>query len=567
MNTLNSRTAKRAHMTVSEVLVDRLLARGVDTFFGVPGTQTLPLNEVVDRRDDLRFVCARHETAVTHEAWGYAEASGTPAATVVIPGPGDLHAANGLRNALNDCTPMVHLSIETEPEVRGKGGIHETPPDTYDNLVKENVLVETPESVAAEVERAVEVATTHPKGPVRVGIPKNFLRMEAPQAEVGSHEPADPPGVSPAAIEDVADRLRSAANPVVIGGNGVRAAEATDELLTVAESLDAPVASTYKAKGVIPEDHDLYADIMSSGSSAALAECFEESDAALAVGTDFDAVTTQHWSYDLPDELVHVTMDPSDFGSGYEPSVALLADAKKALAALAEELKADAGNPEQADTGRSGAERAGAVRAAKADRIAALAVDEAPFTSASVLGTLREALPRNTVATGDSGGFRLWAAVAFEAYDHREYVHNGSWASMGCGLPAAIGAKVAEPDKPVVSLIGDGGLFMCLHELHTAVAEEIPVVVVVANNNDYAIISAEAGREYELAADEYAWAGSPASFSGVAESLGMAATCVETTAELTAAVEDALDRDGPTLIEVPTAQDEPQAGSWLSADE
>ena len=136
MNTFNSRTAKRAHMTVSEVLVDRLLARGVDTFFGVPGTQTLPLNEVVDRRDDLRFVCARHETAVTHEAWGYAEASGTPAATVVIPGPGDLHAANGLRNALNDCTPLLHIAVETEPEIRGGDGIHETPPDTYDNLVK-----------------------------------------------------------------------------------------------------------------------------------------------------------------------------------------------------------------------------------------------------------------------------------------------------------------------------------------------------------------------------------------------------------------------------------------------
>lgn len=550
-------------MSVSEVLIDRLLARGVDTFFGVPGTQTLPLNEVVDRRDDLRFVCARHETAVTHEAWGYAEASGTPAATVVIPGPGDLHAANGLRNALNDCTPLVHLSIETEPEVRGKGGIHETPPDTYDNLVKENVLVETPESTAAEVERAVEIATTHPKGPVRVGIPKNFLRLEVPQAQLGSHEPADPPGISADAVEDVANRLRSASNPIVIGGNGVRAANATDELHAVAESLDVPVTSTYKAKAVIPEDHDLYTDIMSSGSTAALDECFRESDIALAIGTDFDAVSTQHWSYDLPEDLVHITMDPSDFGSGYEPSVALLADAKKALTALAEELGADAGNPE-----RTGAERAGAVREAKADRLADLvSVDEAPFTSASVLATLRDVLPRDTIATGDSGGFRLWAAVAFEAYDYRQYVHNGSWASMGCGLPAAIGAKVAKPDQPVVSLIGDGGLFMCLHELHTAVAEEIPVVVVVANNNDYAIISAEAGREYELAADEYAWAGSPASFSGVADALGMASSVVETTTELTAAVEAALERDGPTLIEVPTAQDEPQAQSWMARDD
>jgi acetolactate synthase-1/2/3 large subunit len=549
-------------MSVSDAIIDRLLAHGIDTFFGIPGTQTLPINEVIGRRDDIEFICARHETAVTHEAWGYGEATGEPAATVVIPGPGDLHASNGLKNALNDCTPMIHLSIETEPDVRGKGGIHETPSDTYDNLVKENILVKTPESTATEVERAIEIAKTHPKGPIRVGIPKNFLSMDTQQAAVGAHHPIDPPGIDDIDIERVADRLRSAANPIVVAGNGVRVAEATEELRAVAESLGAPVVSTYKAKGVISENHELYADIMCSGSTAELNDCFQESDLALAVGTNFDGVTTQSWSYDLPDELIHITMEPSDFGSGYDPMIALLSDAKKALAGLGEELGVDAGKSE-----RSGAERAREVREAKADRLAeVVSVDEAPFTSVSVLSTLRDVLPENTTVTGDSGGFRLWAAVMFKAYNHRQYVHNGSWASMGCGLPAAIGAKVGKTDDPVVSLIGDGGLFMCLHELHTAVAEEIPVIVVVANNNDYATISAEAGREYELASDEYAWAGSPASFSAVAEGLGMASYSVETREELTATVEEVLGSGEPALIEVPTAQDEPQAQSWMSRD-
>ncbi|MFW6318325.1 MAG: thiamine pyrophosphate-binding protein, partial [Halorubrum sp.] len=131
--------------TVAEAVVDHMLARGIDVAFGIPGKQTLPLNRALADRD-ARFVVARHETAVTHEAWGYAETSepGEMAASVVVPGPGDMNAMNGLKNALNDCVPLLHLAVETEREVRGGDGIHETPPETYDTVVKENVLVDSP---------------------------------------------------------------------------------------------------------------------------------------------------------------------------------------------------------------------------------------------------------------------------------------------------------------------------------------------------------------------------------------------------------------------------------------
>ncbi|MFC6736935.1 thiamine pyrophosphate-binding protein, partial [Halolamina salina] len=179
-------------MTLAAAVIDRLVEHGIDTVFGIPGKQTLPLNEAVDGRDDVQFVMARHETAVSQQAWGYAETSGRPAATVVVPGPGDMNAMNGLKNAYNDNTPLVHIAVETDPEVRGRDGIHETPPETYDTVTKANRVVKNPDGVLAEVERAVETATTAPKGPVRLGIPKSYLPAAAPKGGVAVTDTGQP---------------------------------------------------------------------------------------------------------------------------------------------------------------------------------------------------------------------------------------------------------------------------------------------------------------------------------------------------------------------------------------
>ena len=222
-------------MDVSQAVIERLTVGGIDTVFGIPGKQTLPLNEAIGRRDDIRFVVARHETAVTHQAWGYAETSGRPAATAVVPGPGDMNAMNGLKNALNDCTPLVHLAVETEPEIRGGDGIHETPPDTYDNVVKANLLVERPERTTAVLEEALAIAETPPKGPGRVGIPKNFLSMDVPLASAGEYSRESVSGVPEGEIDAAADLLADAEDPVIVAGGGVRAAEASDALRRVVD--------------------------------------------------------------------------------------------------------------------------------------------------------------------------------------------------------------------------------------------------------------------------------------------------------------------------------------------
>ncbi|AFZ72134.1 thiamine pyrophosphate-binding protein [Natronobacterium gregoryi] len=546
-------------MRVSEAVIDRLVENGIDTLFGIPGKQTLPLNEAVDERNDVEFVMARHETAVSHQAWGYAETSGEMAATVVIPGPGDMNAMNGLKNAKNDCTPVLHVAVETEPELRGGDGIHETPPDTYENVVKENITVQTPQSTIAELERAIDVARTPPNGPVRIGIPKNFLPMDVSLAEPGRDGPTSGGGVPAETISAGASLLADAKAPIVIAGGGVRASGASDELRSLAERLEAPVVTTYKGKGVFPDDHELSAGTLCGGSGTAIKTCLAEADAALGVGTDFDAVTTKGWSIDVPDDLVHVTLEATDVGTGYEPTVSIVADAGRTLSALEDELAG------REIANRDGGERARRTRNAIADRLSELAaVDEPPVTSVSALEALREAIPRDSVVAVDAGGFRLWALVAFEAYAPRDYVNPGSWATMGTGVPSAIGAAVANPDQDIVAITGDGGLMMCVHELHTIADEGLDVTVVVLDNDDYAIISEEAERSYRMDAGEYGWSETPIDFQSVAGGMGLETRRAETPAEIAETVGDAIGTAGPVLVEIPTDPYEPQSGVWMN---
>ncbi|MFC7058075.1 thiamine pyrophosphate-binding protein [Halovenus salina] len=544
-------------MKVGRAVIERLAENGIDTLFGIPGKQTLPLNEAIGTRDDIDFVVARHETAVSHAAWGYAETSGRPAATVVIPGPGDMNAMNGLKNALNDCTPLVHIAVETSPEIRGGDGIHETPPDTYDNVVKTNTVVESPESTLVELQRAIDTAMTPPKGPVRVGIPKNFLKQDVSLATPATYSREYTTDVPADDVIEGADVLAESDEPVILAGGGVRASGASDHLRAVADQLNAPIVTTYKGKGTVADDNDRVAGTLSGSASPELLDCLAEADAMLAVGTDFDAVATRAWSVEVPDSLVHVTLSSGDLGTGYDPTVGIVADAATTLDALATELD-DRPTPDG-----NGVERAAAVRAGTTDRVEPLLGDEPPITSVQALRTVRETLPEEAVVAADAGGFRVWGLNVFEAAGPRSYVNPGSWATMGTGLPSGLGAQLANPDDDVVVLTGDGGLMMCLHELHTAVSEEIPITLVVFNNSDYAIISEEAGRSFDLPEEAYSWADAPLDFATIADGMGLETAQASRPDEIAAALSEALATDAPTLLEVPTDPTEPQASTWM----
>lgn len=533
-------------------LYDALVNAGIEVLVGLPGTQTLPLDRIVAERDEMQYVMARHETSVPHVAWGYYEASGVPAATLTIPGPGDTNAMHGLKNAAEDCVPIIHVSADVDPADRGKSPIHEIEPETYDSVVKANYSVESKGELTETVERAIETALTPPYGPVRIGVPSGILEasFEAESVTVDSERVTyDNQSTYEAALAT----LRRAERPLVYVGGGARRSPGGPEAVNdLVEALDAPVLSTYKGKGVFPEDDPRFLGISAKHLPNSAREVLATADVVLALGTDFDGVTTADWSLPMGDSLIHVNIDVGEFDAAYEADVSVVADVATAAERLAAGL--DDGGPSVDPW--DGAEVASAAQSEFDERLEqrGLLTDD-PIQTPGALRTVRDVLPRDGVVTTDIGGFRLWAKQVFEVYGPHEYVTAGSWAGMGVGLPAAIGAKLARPERDVVSLTGDGGLMMSLTELHTAVEYGLSIPVIVFNNSDYGIISQSPKIAEYGDGRQFSW-NSP-DFGAIAEGFGCRGVAVGTRAELAAELQDALDADRPTLLDVEIPTNEP----------
>jgi len=546
-----------------EHVYEALVAAGVDLLVGLPGTQTLPLDRVVAARDDMDYVMARHETAIPHVAWGYYEATGRPAATLTVPGPGETNAMHGLKNALNDCVPVIHVTGDAAPEQRGKGPIHEIAPDTYDNVVKENVVVESRRELPAAVARGIELALTPPYGPVRLGVPSDFLADEfaAPAATV---EPERVTRDYSDALEAAAEIIVDARRPVIYAGGGVvRSETGASTVRALAVELDAGVITTYNSKGVFPEEHPQFLGVAGGSLPPGARRALDRSDAVLALGTDLDGLSTGNWALPLGDRLIHVTLDPADLDAGYEADVGIVADAGEAAGELRRLLAERTPPADRWDAATVGT----AVREEYRDHLRAsglLTATEDGLHTPALLRTVRESISDDTIVTTDIGGFRLWAMQAFPVAQPEEMVSAGSWAGMGVGLPGAIGAKLAEPDRPVVCLSGDGGLLMCIHELATAAEEGLDIVLVVANNSDYGIISKKP--QIRDVVEDHAFTWQSPDFPAIAEGFGWCGVSVADSARFERAISDALDRERPTLIDVDVPTGEPAASEAADFD-
>lgn len=534
-----------------EYIYDALVDAGIELLVGLPGTQTLPLDRVVADRDEIDYVMARHETSIPHIAWGYYEASKEPAATLTVPGPGDTNVMHGLKNAYDDCVPLIHISADANPEDRGKAPIHEIEPDTYDNVVKTNINVGKQVELTKKVERAVETALTEPYGPVRLGVPSGILEATFE---------ATPVTISPESVQydntenyaDAARELAAAERPVVyVGGGARRSPNGQDIVVRLAEELDAPAVTSYKGKGVFPEDDPRFAGVTAKHLPPGAVKMLKSADVVLALGTDFDGVTTANWSLPMGDTLVHVNLDVDDINAGYQADIPIIDDVGHAGA----EILARIQKASDRVSGWNGAKVGSDIQDEYISHLEGEGLlDDAEISTPSGLRAVREALPRDGIVTTDIGGFRLWAKQVFAAYDQACYITAGSWAGMGVGLPAALGAKAAHPERPVVSLHGDGGLMMCLTELHTAVESDLSIVLVVFNNSDYGVISKSPKIDEYTAGSRFEW--SSPDFTAIAEGFGCRGVDVDSQTELQTAVTEGIDADVPTVINVDVPVDE-----------
>lgn len=461
--------------TCGEKLMEMLSAYGIDTAFGIPGTHTIELYRGL-LRSSIRHVAPRHEQAAGFMADGYARVTGRPAVCLTVSGPGALNIATPMSQALQDSIPMLVISADNATYKRGlgEGRLHEVN-DLRLAMSQCSVwshLLTRPDELPMVLARAFAIFRSQRSGPVHIIIPQDVITADASHVAMTVWPSPSIAAPDPNAIRSAAELLNSTRRPVIaLGGGAVGAAEG---IRALAEKLDAPVTVTQNAKGILPRSHSLY--IAGSPSFDDVRALYHNSDVVLAIGTeiaetDYDFFFNGAFSFGDA-KLIRIDNDVAQLTRNAVPTLPIFADSKLAVESLLSLV-------EQKD--RDGAARARQVN----DRLGR--VDDPGYEA--FLAALLEALP-NLVLVGDSTQPAYFAASQYHPSRPRSFACAATgFGTLGYALPAAFGAKLGAPDRPVVALLGDGGVQYTINELSTATEAGIPVAVIVWNNRSYAEIA------------------------------------------------------------------------------
>jgi thiamine pyrophosphate-dependent acetolactate synthase large subunit-like protein len=474
-------------ISAADALVDRLRQHNVQFIFGYPGGQITPIYDALYRQSEVRHILARHEQAATFMADGYARATGQPGVCLAVCGPGVYNAATPLATSFSDSVPVLLISGQISSKAHGNrsGYYHENEQlRACESLTKWRRRSEHADAVVADVDDALAAMTRGRPGPVLLEIPVDILRgqIEPPPAFAKTHG-WSPPRPSQGDIQKAARHIAGWKKPLLIAGGGVVRCAAEPNLVRLAERLGAPVFHSFQGKCAIPGDHPLAARLPWSRATSDLTNMesfmsplFAEADGVLAVGCRFTQTFTGSWSLRLPESLVHIDIDREEIGRHYPPTLGIQADASCALSDLLAALPEAPRRP--------------------------WAQIEPIRTPAKVMGLdlmtpLRRALPRDAIIAGDVTQLTYSMLAEFPMHAPRTFLHPSAFVAMGYGIPAALGARTAYPDRTVMAIVGDGCFMMSGMELATAVQERLPITVVLVNDRSLSLIKSIQERRYE----------------------------------------------------------------------
>jgi acetolactate synthase-1/2/3 large subunit len=519
-----------------EAIVNGLVAHGVDTVFGLPGAQIYGLFDAFHQAQ-LKVIGARHEQACGYMAFGYARSSGRPGVFSVVPGPGVLNAGAAMLTAFGSNEPVLCLTGQVPSAFigQGRGHLHEMPDQlaTLRTFVKWAERIEYPDAAPAMVSRAFQEMLSGRRGPVALEMPWDVFTQ---RAEVGPSKPFDPlpsPLPDPDRIKAAAKLIADSKTPMIFVGSG--AIHAREEILELAELIDAPVVAFRSGRGIVSNAHELGLTM------AAAYRLWPQTDLMIGIGTRMELPTTFRWPF-RPDGLksVRIDIDPAEMRR-LTVDAPVVADAQAGTRELVAAVR------KQGYSRTSG--RRTAIREASA---AALEEIQSIQPQMAYLNILREVLPPNAIVTDELSqvGFTAW--FGFPIYEPRTFITSGYQGTLGSGFPTALGAKVANPNRPVVAITGDGGFMFGVQELSTAVQFNIGVVTLVFNNNAYGNVRRDQIERFDgrvVASDLV----NP-DFVKLAESFGVKAWRVTSPDHFRPALEQALAHNGPSLIaiDVPT---------------
>jgi thiamine pyrophosphate-dependent acetolactate synthase large subunit-like protein len=528
--------------TGGDRVVEALRGEGVRHVFGIPGYHNLAIYDALLRDGGIQHILARHESGAAFMADGYARAAGLPGVALVTTGPGATNALTPLVESYAGSVPVVLIASDIASDLVGRdlGALHEVVNqiDCFRPVSRWAEALTEARAIPGAVAGAFGLLRTGRPGPIVLSIPYDFLtaRVEAPAA-AGGHGSRPPCHV--ADVEDAARLLRRASTPLVIAGGGVIAAGAEPELRAVVRRLGAPVIATVAGRGALDERDAAFQGVLPD--RRACREPLTTADVILAVGTKLGHRSLEKLAVTLgPGQaLVHLDLDPSVIDRVFKARVAVVGDARDGLARLTTAL----GNGAPA----SGWDRAWLAR---------VKADAGPRYTPQIAGlieTLRGALPEDAIVVNDQTGLTYWMEWRFPVYAPRTFLYPAGSASLGYAVPAAIGAKVARPDRAVIAVAGDGGFMYSVNELATAVKYRLPIVFLVLNDGRFGAIK----WLQELLFTRWGEADlTNPDFVALAHAFGAHAERVEV-ATLAPAIARGLGADGPTVLELPIAIDPP----------
>jgi acetolactate synthase I/II/III large subunit len=569
--------------TVAQLLVKYLEQRGVEHIFGLCGHTNIAVLAALEN-SSIRFVNTRHEQIAAHAADGYARARKKTGVVLSHLGPGLTNAATGVANAALDSIPMVVIAGDVPSHYYGKHPHQEvnlhadaSQFEIYRPFVKRAWRVDRPHLLPEIVDKAFHLAESGRPGPVLISVPMDIFSAEAPATlfdKVKANALAyQKPSIDDTTAQRIVNALLRARKPVLYVGGGVLLADAAEELRAFVDHLGIPVAHSLMGKGALPDDHALTLGMTGFWGTKYINDSCRNADYILALGTRFCEADCSSWEGEYtfnipPTKLIHIDIDPSEIGRNYPVELGVVADLKQALTVLNRVARELSPQPRINEPLRQ--EIVAYRKQFKSGNAAAEVSAQFPMRPERILADVRAVLPRNAIITTDVGWNKNGVGQQFPIFEPGSILTPGGYATMGFGAPAALGAKIARPDRVVVSLVGDGGFGQNPAVLASAVEQNVAVVWVVMNNLAFGTIAglekAHFGTTFGTVFRHNDQPYSP-NFAAVAKAYGVDAVRVESADQFKPALEHAVACGKPYLLDVIMENAPvPTAGHWNIMD-
>ncbi|WP_342423940.1 biosynthetic-type acetolactate synthase large subunit [Paenibacillus sp. FSL E2-0178] len=533
-------------MNGAQLLIEMLIEKKIETLFGYPGGAVLPLYDALYDCDRIQHVLVRHEQAAVHAADGYARATGRPGVALVTSGPGATNAVTGIATAFMDSVPLIVLTGQVSTELIGLDSFQEV--DIYGMtmpVTKHNYIVREIKELPRIIHEAFHVATTGRPGPVLIDLPKNVMNAEFTAAGDTSGQSSPPVirgyqtdyFIDSADIQLAAERLNRAQRPLVLIGGGCIQGETPALLKEFAEQLGLPVASTLMGLGAFPSGHSLHLGMVGMHGTVAANRALQGADVVLCLGVRFsDRVTGNRKAFSPGSYKIQVDLDTSELNKNIPIDLAVTGSCADFLSGLRGQVQAAEHSAWDQQI------MAWLKRPVKSSK-----GQDAKMTPQEVIGCIQKATAGDAIIATDVGQHQIWTATHYEFSEARSFLTSGGLGTMGYGLPAAIGAAVAFPDRHVVCITGDGSFQMNMQEIMTAVDHGLNVKVAIFKNGYLGMVrqwqQLFLGRRYSSVRI------SSPDFVALAESFGAHGFRARTLAEAEQIIELALHTEGLVVME------------------